>query len=243
MKQVLIIGAKSDMAKATASLYAQKGYELLLAARNVNELQPFASDLKIKEEKEATLIELDLLDYKSHKPFYTSLEQQPDLVICFVGYLGEQEVAEKNFDQAKLITDTNYTGVMSILNIIANDFEVKKKGTIVCVSSVAGERGRKSNYLYGAAKAALSTYLSGLRNRLFSAGVHVLTVKPGFVDTEMTKDLELPGLLTAKPEEVANDIYKAEQKKKNTLYTKWMWKWIMLIIRNIPEGIFKKMNL
>lgn len=231
------------MAKATASLYAQKGYQLSLAARNVNELDAFASDVNIKYGQQPHMVELDLLDYNSHELFYASLEQKPNVVICFVGYLGEQEVAQKSFEQAKLITDTNYTGVMSMLNIIANDFESQKAGTIVCVSSVAGERGRKSNYLYGAAKAALSTYLSGLRNRLHESGVHVLTVKPGFVDTEMTKDLDLPGLLTAQPEEVAKDIYKAEQKKKNTLYIKWMWMWIMLIIRNIPESIFKKMNL
>ena len=139
--------------------------------------------------------------------------------------------------------DTNYTGLVSILNIVANDFEKNKNGFIVGISSVAGDRGRKSNFIYGSAKAAFATYLSGLRNRLFNLNVHVLTVKPGFVETKMTEGLNLPVKLTAKTEEVANDIFKAQQKGKNVIYTKWFWRYIMLIIKNIPEFYFKKMSI
>jgi short-subunit dehydrogenase len=114
---------------------------------------------------------------------------------------------------------------------------------MVGISSVAGDRGRKSNYIYGAAKAALTAYLSGLRNRLYELQVHVMTVKPGFVATKMTEGMDLPEKLTALPEEVARDIFSAQQKGKDVLYTKWMWRWVMLIIRNIPEFQFKKMSI
>ena len=132
---------------------------------------------------------------------------------------------------------------MSLFNIIANDFEKRKSGFIVGISSVAGDRGRKSNYLYGSAKAAFTAYLSGLRNRLYDAQVHVMTVKPGFVATKMTEDMDLPEKLTAQPDEVADDIYNAQQKNKNVFYTKWIWRWVMLIIRSIPEWKFKGMNI
>ncbi len=145
-------------------------------------------------------------------------------MISAIGYLGEQEKAQSDFKEAQQIMDTNYTGVVSLFNIIANDFEDRRSGFMVGISSVAGDRGRKSNYIYGSAKAALTAYLSGLRNRLYDAQVHVMTVKPGFVATKMTEGMDLPEKLTAQPEEVAEDIYKAQQKGKNVLYTKWMWR-------------------
>lgn len=240
---VFVIGAKSDIAKATAKKYAKKGHDLILAGRNISELESLVSDINIRYNRSVKLIEVDILNYNTHKTLYQSIKDEIDTAICFVGYLGEQELSQENFDEARLILDSNYTGVTSILNEVATDFEKRKTGSIVCVSSVAGDRGRQSNYSYGAAKAALNTYLSGLRNRLYKSNVHVLTVKPGFVNTKMTAHLDLPNMLTAAPEKVADDIYNAQKKKKNVLYTKWMWYWIMLIIRNIPESIFKKMNL
>jgi short-subunit dehydrogenase len=236
MSYVLIIGAKSDIAKATAREYAKHGYDLYLAARNVSELEEFANDIKIRFERKIKCIELDILDYISHKSFYDGLEDKPLGIISAVGYMGD-------FSETQKIIDTNYTGVVHLINIIANDFEQRKSGFIVAISSVAGDRGRKSNYIYGSAKAALTAYLSGLRNRLYDANVHVLTVKPGFVATKMTEGMDLPKKLTAKPEDVAKDIYKAQQNGTNVLYTKWIWKWIMLIIKTIPEFQFKKMNL
>ncbi len=243
MNYILIIGAKSDIAKAVAKKYAKHGYNLYLAARKSSELEEFANDINIRTEKDVKCVELDILDYKSHEAFYNALEEKPLGVILAVGYFGEQDKAQSDFKEAKTIIDTNYTGVVSLLNIIANDFEKRESGFIVGISSVAGDRGRKSNYIYGSSKAALTAYLSGLRNRLYDANVHVLTVKPGFVATKMTEGMDLPDKLTAQPEEVAEDIYIAQQKGKNVLYTKWMWRWVMLIIRSIPEFQFKKGNI
>ncbi len=243
MSYVLIIGAKSDIAKATAREYAKNGYDLYLAARNSEELEEFAKDVITRTQRTVQLLELDILDYKSHQAFYDNLDEKPLGIISAVGYLGDQEKAQSDFSEAQQIMDTNYTGVVSLFNIIADDFEKRRSGFMVGISSVAGDRGRKSNYIYGSAKAALTAYLSGLRNRLYDAQVSVLTVKPGFVATKMTEDMDLPEKLTAQPEEVAEDIYKAQQKGKNVLYTKWMWKWVMLIIRNIPEFQFKKMSI
>lgn len=240
MSYILIAGAKSDIAKAVARKYAENGYHLCLAARNPSALEAFANDINIRTQKEAACVELDILDYASHDAFYDALEEKPAGVIIAVGYLGNQDKAQRDFEETRKITDTNYTGVVSLLNIIANDFEKRKKGFIIGISSVAGDRGRKSNYVYGSAKAALTAYLSGLRNRLYEANVHVLTVKPGFVATKMTEGLELPERLTAQPEDVAEDIFNAQQKGKDVLYTRWMWRWVMWVIRTIPERIFKR---
>ena len=243
MSYILIIGAKSDIAKATAREYAKHGYNLYLAARNSDELKEFADDVTVRTQRMVKLVELDILNYKSHQSFYDQFEEKPLGVISAIGYLGEQEKAQSDFEEAQQIMDTNYTGVVSLFNIIANDFEHRRSGFMAGISSVAGDRGRKSNYIYGSAKAALTAYLSGLRNRLYDAQVHVLTVKPGFVATKMTEGMDLPEKLTAQPEEVAEDIYNAQQMGKNVLYTKWMWRWVMLIIRNIPEFQFKKVSI
>jgi len=240
---VLIIGARSDIAKATAREYAKQGYDLYLAARNASELDEFVNDIRVRSQRMVKTLELDILNYASHHSFYEQLEEKPLGVICAVGYLGEQAKSQTDFNEAQDIINTNYTGVVSLLNIIANDFEERRSGFIVGISSVAGERGRKSNYTYGSAKAALTAYLSGLRNRLYDSQVHVMTVKPGFVATKMTEKMDLPEKLTAQPEEVAVSIYQAQQKNKNILYTRWVWQWIMLIIRNIPEWKFKGMSI
>jgi short-subunit dehydrogenase len=243
MSYILIIGAKSDIAKATAREYAKHGYDLYLAARNTDDLNEFVNDVRVRTQQTVKAIELDILDYQSHQAFYDQLEEKPLGVISAVGYLGVQEKAQLEFQEAQRIIDTNYTGLVSLFNIIANDFEQRRSGFIVGISSVAGDRGRKSNYIYGAAKSALTTYLSGLRNRLCSSQVHVMTVKPGFVATKMTEGMDLPEKLTAQPEDVAKSIYNAQQNNKNVLYTKWVWRWIMLIIITIPEWVFKKMSI
>lgn len=243
MGPILIIGAKSDIAKALAHEYAKHGYDLYLAARDSAALATDRIDIDIRHKVGVETFELDITAYDSHLSFYESLSPKPAGVISVVGYLGDQKSAETDFHEAEKIIATNFTGCVSLLNIVASDMERRGEGFIIGISSVAGDRGRKSNYVYGSAKAAFSEYLSGLRNRLANSGVHVLTVKPGFVNTKMTHDLDLPKKLTAEPKEVAADIYKAQQKKRNILYTKWFWRLIMLIIRHIPEPIFKKMNL
>ncbi|MCI5222047.1 MAG: SDR family oxidoreductase [Candidatus Electrothrix sp. AR4] len=243
MSYVLIIGAKSDIAQAVARKYAENGYDLYLAARQADELELFANDLKIRTQQDVRCVELDILDYAAHQAFYNALKEKPSGVISAVGYLGEQEKGQSDFDEAQKIINTNYTGVVSLLNIIADAFEQRGNGFIVCISSVAGDRGRKSNYLYGSAKAALTAYLSGLRNRLAGVDVQVLTVKPGFVATKMTEGMDLPEKLTAQPEQVAEDIYQAQRKGKDVLYTKWIWRWVMLVIKLIPEWKFKGMSI
>ena len=243
MSYLLIIGARSDIARACAREYAKNGYDLYLAARNAAELSAFARDVTTRTQQRVKLLELDILDYQSHQGFYDSMEEKPLGVISAVGYLGKQEQAQSDFEEAQKIMDTNYTGVVSLVNIIANDFERRRSGFIVGISSVAGDRGRKSNYLYGSAKAAFTAYLSGLRNRLYEAQVHVLTVKPGFVATKMTEGMDLPEKLTAQPDEVASDIFQAQQNGKNVLYTKWIWRWVMMVIKMIPEWKFKRMSV
>lgn len=243
MAYILIIGADSDIAKAVARKYTENGYDLYLAARKPTRLKAFAKDLIIRTEQNINIVELDILNYDAHNQFYEDLEEKPLGVISAVGYLAEQTQAQDNFSVTQKIIESNYTGIVSLLNIIANDFEQRQSGFIVAISSVAGDRGRKSNYIYGSAKAALTVYLSGLRNRLYSSNVQVLTVKPGFVQTKMTAAMVLPPRLTAQVEDVAEDIYQAQQQRKDILYTKSVWRWLMLIIINIPEFLFKKISL
>ena len=243
MSYILIIGAKSDIAKATAKEYAKHGHNLYLAARNSNDLKEFANDIKVRTQRKVRLIELDILDYESHQDFFENLEEKPLGVISAVGYLGDQDKAQTDFKEAQQIINTNYTGIVSLINIIADDFAKRKNGFIIGISSVAGDRVRKSNYIYGSSKAALTAYFSGLRNRLYGSQVQVMTVKPGFVATKMTAGLDLPKVLMAQPEEVAKDIYNAQKNGNSVLYTKWIWKWIMMVIRSIPEFQFRKMNI
>jgi short-subunit dehydrogenase len=243
MKNVLILGATSDIAQALAHHYGKEGYGLTLAARHASRLAETVTDLQIRYGMPVQAVEFDALAFESHADFYASLRPQPDVVMVVFGYLGEQKKAQNDFSEARTIIDTNYTGVVSLLNIVANDFEQRRAGTIIGISSVAGDRGRGSNYIYGSAKAGFTAYLSGLRNRLAKAGVHVLTVKPGFVRTKMTAGQPLPGPVTAQPEQVAADVFKADRGKVNQVYSLWMWKYLMLIIRHIPEPIFKRMSL
>lgn len=243
MSYILILGAKSDIAQALAREYAKNGYDLYLALRDSNRLETFGNDLKIRYNIAVKNLELDICLFDSHGPFYENLNPKPAGVICAVGFLGDQEKAQQDFSETEKIIAANFTGCVSMLNLIANDFEKQGHGFIVGISSVAGDRGRKSNFIYGSAKAAFTTYLSGLRNRLYDAGVQVLTVKPGFVDTQMTRGMDLPEKLTAQPEDVARAIFKANQKGKNTIYCKSVWRFIMWIIQMIPEFQFKKMSI
>jgi len=243
MSYVLIIGAKSDIAKETARTYAKNGYNLYLAARKSEELEDLKTDIEVRSGVEVKLQEFDITDYESHQSFYDSLSEKPLGVIVVSGYMIEQKLAQKDFSESLQTINVNYTGAVSILNIIANDFERERRGFIVGVSSVAGDRGRKANYIYGSSKAAFSAYLGGLRNRLYESGVSVLTVKPGFVATKMTENLDLPEKLTAQPADVAEDIFSAQQKGRNVLYTKSIWLLVMLIIKHIPEFMFKKMSI
>jgi len=243
MKNILILGATSDMAQAIARKFAAEGWSLTLAARELELLEPIAGDLKVRANTTVEALRFDAMDFGNHEAFYESLPTHPDVVVCVFGYMGDQMAARTDFEEVRRTIDVNYTGAVSILNVVADDFEKRGHGVIAGISSVAGDRGRQSNYIYGSAKAGFTAYLSGLRNRLAKKGVHVMTVKPGFCRTKMTENMELPGALTAEPEQVAEAVFKGVQNKRNVVYTLWMWRWIMLIIRHIPEFLFKKMGL
>lgn len=243
MKTILILGATSDVGMACAEVYASKQYKVQLAARSSERLQPLVSDLQIRYNTVIEHYDFDAEQFDTHQRFFDSLSEKPAVVLCLFGYLGDQEKAEKDFSETQRIITANYTGAVSILNIVAAYFVERGQGAIIGVSSVAGERGRMSNYTYGSAKAGFTAYLSGLRNRLFHKGVHVVTVKPGFMDTRMTEGLNLPKPLTAQPAEAAKAIYRAYRRRKNVVYVKGIWAFIMLVIRNIPEFIFKRMKL
>lgn len=242
-KSILILGASSDMAKATALRYAKAGYPLILAARDTAMLERDASDINLRYGIEVNTVTFDVTDTATHPDFFKMHKNTVEGVISFVGFMGEQETSQKDFAQAERVVMTNYTGLISVFELFAAEFEARKSGFLAGVSSVAGDRGRKSNYIYGSAKAAFSAYLSGLRNRLYESGVQVLTVKPGFVNTKMTEGMDLPRKLTAEPSDVAEDIFSAQQKGNDVIYTKWFWRFIMLIITSIPEKIFKRLSL
>lgn len=243
-KTALIIGAYSDMGRAIALQLAEEGYNLQLAARQADErLARSAADLALRHQVEVSRLEFDVTATDSHAAFVSSLSPQPDVVVSVAGLMTDQAAAQANFKQANAMIDANFSGLVSLFELLAAQMETRGNGCLVGVSSVAGDRGRQKNYIYGAAKAGFTTYLSGLRNRLASKGVHVLTVKPGFVNTRMTEGMDLPEKLTAEPEEVAAAISRAITKGRNVIYIKPVWLLVMLIIKHIPEFIFKKMDI
>jgi short-subunit dehydrogenase len=241
---LLILGGNSDVAHAVALQFAARaGADITLASRDMELLKKKAADIEIRHNTTARAVHFDAADPQSHAAFYDRLSPKPDVVVAAFGYLGDQARAQSEGEEARRIIDTNFTGAVSILEIVAAELEARKKGVIIGIGSVAGLRGRQSNYIYGAAKGALGIYLSGLRNRLSKHGVHVITVLPGFIDTKMTAGMGLPGLLTATAQQAAEDIFEAYRKSRNTIYTRWFWRWIMVVIRSIPEGIFKRLSL
>ncbi|MEJ2233180.1 MAG: SDR family oxidoreductase [Syntrophobacterales bacterium] len=241
---LLVLGANSDMAQAIARKFAQaEKANLYLASRNLEILKKRAKDIQIRYQVEAKPLFFDATDYASHPQFYENLDPKPDGVVLSFGYLGDQEKGQQSFKELEQIVATNFLGAARILEIIATDFAERGHGFIIGISSVAGERGRQGNYIYGAAKSGLTVYLSGLRNRLFNENVRVITVLPGFVLTRMTENLDLPPRLTAEVQEVADDVYGAYKKGKDIVYCKWFWRWIMFIIKSIPERVFKRMRL
>ena len=240
---VLILGAQSDIAKSIANKFAANGHNLLLASRRSSNFGDEISDLKLQFNVDVNFYEFDVLKLDTHKAFIQNLKEIPSIVICAIGLMGDQNECEKKDDLRTKVLRTNFEGPVNIISEFSNIFENRGSGTIVGISSVAGERGRSSNYIYGSAKAGLTKFLSGLRNRLSKKNVHVITVLPGPVFTKMTKNKKLPKILTATPNQVAKDVFTAVIKKKDIIYTFKIWKLIMTIIKIIPEKIFKKMNI
>ena len=243
MKNILILGATSDMGIAFARACATQHTHLSLAARDQTRLEQLAEDVRVRAGAQVDTYHLDLLDMQTHAAFYAGLASRPDLVICFVGLLGEAAACHRSFDAARRVIDTNYTGVVSILDKVAEEFEARGSGTIVGVSSVAGDRGRAPRYHYGSAKAGLSAYLSGLRQRLYRAGVQVLEVRPGYCRTKMVAGWNLPPALTTEPDEVARVILRAVEKRRDVIYVLGIWRWIMWLIKSLPMPLFKRMKI
>lgn len=240
---VLILGARSDIARAVAHKFASLGHAIQLAARNADTLHTDKTDMELRYRVPVSLYEFDVLETEQHASFIDGLPELPSIAVCAVGFMGNQLESEQDTAAAVRVMRSNYEGPASILAVLANRFETRGSGTLVGISSVAGERGRATNYVYGSAKAGFTAFLSGLRNRLTKKGVHVLTVLPGFVATQMTEGMDLPKRLTAQPKEVANAIARAVQRKKDVIYVRPIWRLVMLAIKNIPERIFKRMKI
>jgi decaprenylphospho-beta-D-erythro-pentofuranosid-2-ulose 2-reductase len=240
---VLILGASSDIGMALARAYAQAGYALVLAARNHPRLETDAEDLRLRHRGTVRVVEFDALDTANHGRFLDELGELPQVVVCVVGLLGDQAVAETDTQAADLIMRSNYNGPALVLNEAASRMQVRGSGQVIGVSSVGGDRGRASNYVYGSAKAGFTAFLSGLRNRLASTGVRVMTVKPGFVNTRMTAGMKLSKRLTAEPAEVATAVLRAQKAGRDVIYVRPIWRLIMLVIRSLPEPVFKRTKL
>jgi short-subunit dehydrogenase len=247
-ENVVVVGATSGIARALNAELARRGCALVLAGRNVEELERCAADLKVRFQVPVAVERFDAEMFDDYQAFWKRcaghFQHDIDgLVVCH-GYLPEQPQAQQSFAELRRSFDINFLSPAALLEIAADYFVQHRRGYIAAISSVAGDRGRQSNYLYGAPKAGLSAYLQGLRNRLHPLGIAVLTIKPGFVATRMTEGRVNPNSpLVAKPEKVARQIDRAIRRRQNVLYTPRIWRLVMAIVRAIPEPLFKRMKL
>lgn len=245
MTNLLIIGATSAIARATARRFAAEGGRCFLVGRDAAKLGAVADDLRVRGAADAATYVLDLNKIEQHAAMVeaaTAALGTLDAALIAYGTLGDQATSETLVVEAMREWETNATSVIALLTLLANEFERQRHGTIAVISSVAGDRGRRSNYVYGAAKAALTVFLDGLRGRMARAGVAVVTIKPGLVDTPMTVDIP-KNFLFASPERVAQDIHRAMARGTAVVYTPWFWRYIMLVIRAIPEPVFRKLPI
>lgn len=247
-QRIVILGATSAIAAACARLWVARGNSLFLVGRNANKLESLLADLRVRGSPEQQIAGMaaDLNDFHRHEEIFDRAEQDLgglDVVLIAHGTLSEQRACEQSVELTMQEIRTNALSVISLLTIAANKMEVQGSGTLAVISSVAGDRGRQSNYVYGAAKGMVTLFMQGLRNRLARRGVAVVTIKPGFVDTPMTAHIDKKGALWASPETIARGIVDAVEKGRDVVYLPRIWRLIMLIIRHIPEGIFKRMSL
>lgn len=243
--RVAIIGATSSLAHEAAKCFARDGAELFLVARNAEKLQAVADDLKVRGAPRVETYVLDLNELDRHEEMLnTAIQtlQGLDRLLIAHGTLGDQRKCELSVAETMQELNTNLLSIISLLTLSANYFEQEKRGCIAVISSVAGDRGRGSNYVYGTAKGALTVFLQGLRNRLSKSHVSVVTIKPGTVDTPMTANLK-KGLLFANPRSVGEGIYRAMQGGKDVVYLPGYWRIIMFVVKSIPEKVFKGLSL
>lgn len=245
VKKILIIGACSAIASATARIWAKNGAHFFLVGRNEDALKTLATDLTIRG---ATKIDFGILDANNFHEHELTIEKafiflgKIDIVLIAHGTLPNQKQCETSVQTTLHEINTNALSVVSLLTYLANRFEKQAHGVIAVISSVAGDRGRASNYVYGSAKSLVTTFTSGLRQRLHKFGVTVLTVKPGLTDTPMTQDFE-KNIFWAKSDNVAIKVVKAIERKQSELYVPLFWQIIMLGIKLIPMNIYIKMKL
>lgn len=239
---VLILGAHSDIGRAIARAFARSGRPLILAARHAERLERDAQDLRIRHDVDVRTVEWDVLDFGRQGALIDGLGPLPDIAVSVVGFMGEQAKSETDAEAARLVVETNYVAPALLLAEIASRMAARGHGTIVGISSVAGERGRASNYVYGSAKAGFTAFLSGLRARMWRRNVRVITVKPGFVATEMTAGMKLPPLLTAQTDEVGRAVLRAAERGTPVVYVRGIWWPIMTIIKLLPERVFMRLR-
>ena len=244
--RVLIIGANSAIATEVARRYAARGARLLLLGRRAEALDATAADLRVRGGAQVATEPFEAADLPSHPALIARAWRcwgGLDVALVAYGVLPDQDACQASAALALASFDTNACSVISVLTELANHFEAQGSGVIGVISSPAGDRGRASNYVYGAAKAAVSNFCSGLRHRLFARGVRVVTILPGFVDTPMTAALPKSGPLWAQPGQVADDIVRALDRHNGKLYTRWFWRWIMLIVKHLPQRLFLRSRL
>lgn len=245
MRKILIVGATSAIAEATAQRFAKQGHRLFLAARRSERLESMAADLKLRGADSVGFAVLDANDFTRHAALIdeaSTAMQGFDTLLIAHGSLPNQAECAASVEKTLAELTTNALSVISLCTLVANRFEAAKSGTIAVIGSVAGDRGRQSNYIYGTAKGAVGIFLDGLRNRLYAAGVQVVSIKPGFVDTPMTASFK-KGPLWASADQVAAGIERAIEKRRDVVYLPGFWRLIMLIIRHVPETIFKRLKL
>lgn len=241
-KNILILGGASDLGSSLAYKFASNGHNIQLALRKSSRLKKEKNALKDRFQIKVSLYDFDVLNTKNHEMFISNLDEIPDVVICLVGYLQETAITKGNDYECDLIMRTNFTGPVNILNKFADIFEKRRYGTIVGISSVAGEKVRSSNYVYGSSKAGFTAYLSGLSANLHSYNVKVLTIIPGYIDTKMIKNKKLPKFLVVSKERAVNIIYNAIKFNKDISYIDFRWKLVILFLKLIPNKIFKYFN-